>query len=1538
MGEDNKLHVLFSPSFLNDIEELGNSVTISEYYVEDLRTEITNVVELLEDNITISYNRKPGNLTGFWDSDNNTLRVHLTLPSGVYSNSTTRDGKTLNILSHNLLNINNGEGLVRVFRFKYGKDLKTAFIVINDLVGRNLKPIECNQDRILINVKFPDTTKANIKAGRIEKDTKFLEGYGVFRGDNIFFASSYETLASRKSSIEYLNYTTTETTIQKKEVPYISNSGAGIYRRDSVRIYTGVSIYCSGLLKNIQPHTRPKLDKLGGVLRIYGDIKYLDYEIRGTEFIYIGEGTESIDGIPDVELILTEHELGLLDVSIVDKFYVKYGIYEGQSDPSVLIKAGIYFYNPITKNIEYIESKNIRLTQEEEVIPQWEIIYRSTEYTEPTSGEYIPVYLFPWELGYSHTFTIRTTLPDINIEQDFYMEYEDPVLQELFDYTIERIDSGLYPIVDYKVKLISKTSNLESKWLPIINNESIIKISTLILREYEYSESFYFVQGPKVQEIELHDSNDNNITEIILDANQTNAIYYPVAPEAREPEEIGERNTWVVLEVDNRVEPQETTGALNPNNPDNLENKLILDILAQSNGIVQTDIGKIVLGRVKESESGNVDGWRNIVSMGRVTIPITKRGSIESIRSEESIILEEINLYKIRVTSNGPFACWMNESDEYCFFNPDTDLPTYENHFYSRRYDPVDGCDVYIALYNTVRLNEEPIEVNKILFTVINEEPDWRSGERPECFNDQSNLAKCAVFIKAPENPEVSYINPADMYVFLDSNSKEIRFRSIETPSVDRLQTLENELQHSYYTYDIAFNSQPIPVYTTLDDYKYHKHEVQNLTDPFGYYPISPSYIYIVHSTNYTDSYCIFWLFMKAKEPSFYRTDFNGNTIFVDPNFNGAENENKKIIIIRSRYEIETADIVASLSVSGSFVINTISHTILESSNDYRHQYSIVLEFLLPNTGYQRTLGTLVITSRIYKLVTFNSSSNFILPSYTLTQGDIDRIVPPSIMRIPIVQLGSSGGDEGGIEVIGDREPVGISPGGETRNFIIRTELEIENPILDLDQDSEGFCTFSRISTEGFSFTVPSRSNTYNPEIPSDQHNYTDYSEPREIRFSLLINPVDINYQPYSEQFYFVQPGISNGLMYASPGGTPRLYLGDTEIIENVSYNTTELNVFLGVFNIENQIQEGDKGQTSNIKINTGYRILTSNATYTNQRWTPTVNLSFPENTTGMTVDRVFIITAGGNKITLTVKQLSASGNIICKDNAYFLSHGECIETEDYGNNMGFFTFDTDIDIKNLSLRIPESLLAEPYSFIYIGASPFGDGYTRYKAQIRLKPNLSNSVIKKQIFSFIRNGESIRNVYINQGYYCLTLYYPESISDGVYSGGTIGSSIHPIIVPSRDNLKYGTTRKLFEVALNRGEFNPETGRLNEETIDILNESVIRFPTINSFTWTTEIMLQSSRNSTEDLNLDLTAEITRDFLDSYETKLFKDSTDLTAKPFLENTYTVNPAYYESVFMIKVEASIRVEYPLTDPLRLSGRTTKHNYTIYLKKVSD
>lgn len=1546
MGDSKQLYVIFDSDFLHDLEVLGNTMEISYYYLEDVRTSISNPNVLLDFHYGVDrYNNdQPLDVYGYWDQDKKELKVHLGLGKYTYSNlvrSTSDDGdpEFFEYDYKDNSGVHEGDRLVRVIRFTYNGDPeKTAFILTSDIKhvsasSIRLEPIRCDQDKLIITIEFPDTTQANVKARKIEKDTEFLEGPGNARGFNIFRATGEENPSTRESAFKYMG--SREIGILKKDLPYISDSGKLVYRKDRVRIYTSIKIFCPGLLQNIRPKTRASLNRNGGILRIYGTLEYLEYESKGTELIYIGTGSEALEGLPDYELILTEHVGGLKDPKIENKFYIRYGKYEEQTDPSVLVKARVEFWNPFEKIVETIESENIRLTQEENVISQWEVIYRSSEYTEDS----IPVYMFPYTAGYQHTFTIQTTFPDLRIEDDFEIEYSNPILQTYFKLEIERIPSRTYPITDYKVTLVSLLDNVDPfLWLPIINGESKLLLTTVRLKDYDYTESFYYVQSPKSDSLELQDINNNVINEIVLEHNQDRAEVYPVASNTRTPEEIGPKNAWKILDYNHEVLSfDEESGLLNTS--ENLVHRLVINSSDVPQSVEDLDLGKIIIGRIKESESGNnFTDWRSLVGLYTLTIPVSKRGIIGDLSTTDSILLEEIGLYPIHVVSNGPFACWMEESDDYCFFDPRTNSLTNSNYYYSSSFNRLEGVDVYLALHNTTILDTEPYEDNKIIFSVVEREPDW------ENFEPTGDIGTCKVYRKAINEPRLNYVDPLDYYVFLDQNTTtSIKLRSSETPVADNLQVLGNSYndQHQQYYNNITLVDTLKPVFSVIDNYRYH---IQNINNPYpanDYYPISPCCIYNAHLYNYPDINLPFYLFRKALGPSFYRTDsISSDIIYVDSNTGVAA------FAIKSRYEIDIeSDISTILNYEGAFDIQRVDHTILES-NDYKHQYVIKLNIRVQNTGGQRPLGDILIVSRIYNLINIISSEYVELPYLDLTQDDIDRIVPPATMKLSIIQRSVGGENQEGIDVVGNRGGT-ISNLGESRRFKIFSDVPIDEPNF-TNIVGSGFEIIDR-SVEGFTLKVSSIVDGYESITPNDSDSYISYTERKNFSFDLVIQPLgsgdDPNLTSYVESFIFKQNGISKGLVFAAPDNIPKLYLGTNSLSYIVDSRTTYLNIFLGVFNIDSRIDDGARGVMQGIRIDTqnSFVILPGDCEYQTTSWNPTVRLEFPQNLSARVIDRVFTITyADGSmthKIVFTVKQMSGEGNIVCNDNAYFLSHGECIEHGADTNNyedIGFFTFETDLDIRTLSLDIPENLY-ESYSFLNTGTpSERGGNYKTYKAQIKLKPNLSNSIIKNQIFSFLKNGERIRNVYINQGYYSLLLCKPGYTNVGVYSGGTLGDTNNLIDVPTRDNNTIGT-RKLFYIVLNRQEPIPETGTYTERE-EVIFPDITNLLYVSSYTWAKLGPTLINKDNSSD-NRTATNSSSGTYLVEYRSEVCPDLTDSGGYPYLENKYIVNTRYYTTEIPIKVELSILANYPTSDPLFwLYRKTTEHTYTIYLLKTAD
>lgn len=1585
---DNTLQVIFAQDFLNDIETLGNSVIVSDYLLEDLRVDIENIDQIMDPSYLYPYGQSKPTI-GLWDEDRKELKLNIPLPSrfGLFSYKVLDEEngndpeifEIENVGAHGEYNNDIGD-LIRAIKFFYkdreseSNEDKVAFIVTGNIevsAGQTyIHPIRCDQDKILITVEFPETTRANIQTSKIEKDTKFLESASIFRGVNIFNTYDNETIATRDSAYKYLYNITSQVDISKKDTAYVGCDGRGVCRRNIFRVYTDSSIYCSNLITSIIPKTRASLNLDGGKIKIFGTVKYLEYEAIDNEFVLVGSGVDSINGIPNSTLKLEQHMNGLADVSIVNVndgednvvvidddvfnggvsggFYVSYGRYNGQDDPSVIVKSRIEFWNPIKQSEDYIESEGIKLTQETDVISQWEIINRSTQYTEIYGNVQRYVYLFPWEFGYRHTFTIRTTIPDIRVDRDFVIDLAE--LSSYFGISIEELNSEDSVVSYYEVSITSRTNNLDpDKWLPIVNGESSLIPVSVSLSGYDYSETFYLVQGPKLPPIELHNTNNNNLERIKLYADQNTFTCYPVAQETSESDNIGERNYWKILSYDPIFGFEEGFGKLNPNNVENLDHSLVLNLQRSSSSTPEQDLivdyylGSFTIGRIRESECDsnfNDLGWRGAIGLSTLNMQVVRHGvgGKISLVFSDIVLNRGINLYLIKVISNGPFACWMEKSDDYCFFDPETNQPTYNNYFYSSRSSGNDATPIYLALHNETTLEENPFEDNIIYFTVIPEEPDWGDGtSMPDCFNNDNpeNLATCTVYRQKPAENLV-YLNPRDKYVFIDSSEDYyIKYKSVETPVPEEITVLErygNNNNSAYYNTPTQISiGSPNPIYNTQEGYEYHEQQIRTVTNSTNLYPISPYCEYKVHSYNYPDIFCPFYIFNKGLDPGIYRSSpaAGSNVVLLGPD-SSLESDGVRYIEIRSRYEIPSEEFVKEFNIPDSFDIRVDSRILSEP--DYKYQYSIRVRLTdgLDNTGGQRQLGVLSITSRIYSLINFTSSD--VLPYIELNQSDIDSVVHPAEMIITVLQSSGDGSEPHEIIITGDRGAY-IPNSGGTRSFRINSSVLIDNPSI---SDIVG-CSISEVNAYGFNLSVPSLTRDYTPVAPSETDSYINYSQQNQISFNLLVNPVDSsNYRCYSESFTFMQSGLDSGLIFATPSSDkPRLYLGQYSHIERIGSGVTSLNILLGVFSIKNRISFWDRGTTRDITIETNnpntYTIINEYCYYVDDSWIPNIVLRFPENNTGSSIDRVFTIKYNDssgfpNKITIIARQEPGiiGDSIICSDNAYFLSSGDCIETDNYEDNLGFFTFDTNIDINSLSLRIPQQLY-ESYSFIDVGPSVYG-GYRTYKAQIKLKPNLSNSTIGNQIFSFIRNGESIRNVYINQGFYCLDICYPGEIDLGIYNGQSMGSVENPIEVPSRNNTEIGD-RKIFKLLLKRSEPIPSSGDFTDETIDF---SDLPFPAIDVYYWT---IIDPSNYLSRYESIDR-------YLNNYSTTLIQSDTSINPVyfPFLENIYTVYSTYYTKEILIKINLSIRIGYPYDDPLYTYKKETLHSYTMYLRKINE
>lgn len=1553
------MNVVFNSDFLDDIKKLGNSVKLTKYYLEDY-TKSGGIGHTLKDIIEISngYSAKTlygqGNnddtfVRGIWDKDRKEFITHFSLPDSIIANVVRYNESTEEPeeLEYEVIvdGEKDGRGLIRIIRYVYSinNGYKTAFLLTGDIGGsiRNytIDPIRINQDRDIIIISFPEDTKANILPYTIEDDTKFLEGFGIEPGINIFLNSEEENLVSRDSFYKYLRVYTGD--LQNFQIPYIDSSGKEIKRNYIYRDYKKLNIDCAGLFKYTTPNTKPGLSHDGGVLNIYGTAEFDEYVLLGDELKYLGKGTEPINNIPNVDIEFSgngELKDVRLDTEIireeaysaeteVNKFRVSYGRYEGQEDPSKLVNFKLNFYDPILNITKEVKSKKIKITQLDTVLSEWEIFDRTTRYFE----DEVPVYMFPWQSGSEHSFKIRTTLSNLSMI-DFSMEYENEILNDLFKYDIQFTrDNRNYPYYIYTITLINKTDNEDlERWLPILNGNSTLLLATLKLNGYEdYQESFYMVQSPKADNIELHENPNNSNVEIIdFATDEIERTYYPVAIEARTDEEIGIRNTWKVFSNDEDVVVSPNNGKLNPNNIEELTRELKVIIERQPQTIEPLIFNDLVIERIRENEVNmNLEeaNWRNIISLSKISIPVRKDGIKTDLIIPDELVFEEINLYRVNISSNGPVACYLNYEEgfdnKFTFFDPYSNQITGNNYFYNR--DP--EMPLYIALTNLDTTIEDLIVVGNLEVVIAEEEPNWING-RPDCFD--SDEAKRCILYQGKHEKIVDYVSGDNGYIFLDSyTSKPVRYISTRTP--ERTLTHLTHLLEEYRPLNniIIERRDPIIEMNLEDRYLDHLDLLQNPNNLTGFYPISPSAIFTAAQSYYNVSKN-FFVFRKALGPDFYSNDTSYDRIIYLPAT--VESSANKHITIQSRYHIENEDFITR-PYDENIPFSTLHSEEVLSERDFKYKYSITIAALSDNTEGQRTLGTLTITSRIYKenFINVNTANSYGIPYYNFSQDEVDRIVPPRTLNITVIQLGT-GTNNGEIELIGNRD-LYIDVRGENREFKVISNIQTQEPnIANIIN-----CSINNLTTEGFIVSVPSIYDLFNPCPPDDPYAYVDISRERNISADVRISPVDPNYDDYEETLSFIQPAIDTGIIYSSSESESKLFIGDKNyrIVETVSSSENSFLSFLGLFSTANIISSGDAGTlteleiVSNDKENNSYVVLNEKVYwYDTGNNKENIKFTFPINNTDKTIERTYTITykVRGvviHKITLVIEHQSASGYFKCDNNMYVLSHGECLNKDE--NDLGWFDFETNIPKQQLSISLSSDLLDQ---VPVIQEKSSG----KYKVSIKLKPNLTEDK-RTIILNFMREGkEVIKSVIVSQGYYCTKLFYPDS-NNYVINNGSIGNTSNYIDTPTRNETQYGT-RKSFIVEITRSEPNYE-GRWSYDS-NLASAVEIK---VSNYVWSLLSVSSNQGSSQEDEENSRgniggeTEKATSNYFTSYSSVIINSRI-----PYLENQYNVNNLYYGHEIKNKITVTLSIGYPDDDILY--GYSINPVFNIYQNKLGE
>jgi hypothetical protein len=371
---------------------------------------------------------------------------------------------------------------------------------------------------------------------------------------------------------------------------------------------------------------------------------------------------------------------------------------------------------------------------------------------------------------------------------------------------------------------------------------------------------------------------------------------------------------------------------------------------------------------------------------------------------------------------------------------------------------------------------------------------------------------------------------------------------------------------------------------------------------------------------------------------------------------------------------------------------------------------------------------------------------------------------------------------------------------------------------------------------------------------------------------------------------------------------------------------------FLGLFSINNVISNGTSGTLTNIEITSNssensYVILNEKVYWNEESCKENIKFTFPINNTGKTIERVYTIFYKVNniivhKITLVIEQQSISGSFRCSNNMYVLSHGECLNKEE--NDLGWFDFETNIPIRELSISLSQNLLDQTPIFQEKSSG-------KYQVSIKLKPNLTEDK-KTIILNFIRNGRDIiKSITVSQGYYCAKLYYPNS-NNYIINNESIGSTSNYIDTPTRNEVQYGI-KKIFIINLIRCEPTID-GRWNYESelSSLVNIKV------SNYTWTFLGIDKNENNGSDDNsnNNDISSagnkdRITNNYFDSYSSVIINSKT-----PYLENRYNVNRLYYGYGIKNKITVTLSINYPEND--LLEGYYIEPVFNIFQNKLGE
>lgn len=1449
------MKVIFEKKFKELIKNISSNIEITRYSIVTNHSSIDQLSDLMDIfYVNSDILRVEDELQSIWDEESKELRLSIII----------KDSEKL---------LENKYCFIYCFYKSPGKEEKIAFILTGDFTIDdesgvcNFPELDLNSRKNLINVKFPKDSIANIYTKK-DEDTEFLEGLGISRGINLFSIDTEieipEELVTKRSYQKYLrNYISSGPGL---EFPYLNKNGEKILleylkfsKVTNLNIRTENSISSGGILID------NTLNPLGGEVNLLGTYTFTEYELIDDILTKTLEEERDLVSLNKYELVIV-NDKGL-KFTLDDNFVIKY---EENKDPNNVTYADIqlkyYFFDPKTGELITTQSDILRLSQGE-AEPDW-VIDSDTPFMELDKR----LYLFTEKKGEIQYFTINTNI-ELG-EGDVKLELEEG-LGDFFNITYEILENKTSSRV--KIETVQENES-EELWNPVIDGESKLLSCKVSIRTRE--EVFYCVQSPMIvdgiesyrkrldnleQIFEINFSNDNTSLEIYL-------------------KEVGEneKNYWELGFKDKRILLSSDSGELNSEDlwetGENLKS-LVVYTEDKVEGIKNILYNPVLFCRV-ENEETDLSNWRDVLTLGKLCLPIQLIGDTPKLEIQESeLILDRFGVYKFYVKSNCRFKVTIKSGETTLVSNRFGFFDTDKNELINSEFSLSNGVPVYIKtlIADYLGNDESNIELDTIYVETIDGSPKIEKTLR--------------VFQKQLE-PELSKVSPTERYLFLDDSQGSIKYRCNKSISIKNSNPELNITESVKLTKidDVnrgyIFGELKLTYEDVINQYYPARYLGKLEILPAGYFKEGLFLDYLI--------------FQKGEDPKI-TLNLDNNTVYLT-----YEKDNYIDITFHSVYNISEKDIEVRFPEGEDIAF---LYNLYENGNN---NYGIRIRAIEENTSLSnKYLGTITITSRI-NVVDFVNGGDI-----SFTQEEVDNIAGVSIKEINLYQLSR---DVKVPELVGDISD--ILPGGEFRIFNIKNpegyDVIIVNP--DTKVITEYVPQYNRIDATFLSIL----SNTDYKPIPLTE-DYTKYSINRYVEFSVTMSDTTED-KVFVDWAKLKQLGYKEGILYSSKTNSGTILLGPNEknkIYETINYIDNSIFLFVGLFGIETEIKPGDIGKR--IFIEQVDDLLDNQGIIINQepQWNGDfetsigqIEIILPINEKNIDITRIFKVSVKDSMeevheamiYVMQKKKIFELYTNLPSSPIPYHSSGYCIR---YGNlDLGLLEDGLETNIPQEDIKIVSDNNEDFEYEVTFKEDGNRVDFNRYIITSKIGKNQNPVLVE----DYIRIGYYDENLgqdnwlwvgRIAQGYSTVRLIDQKGII--IPFGETVGSLSNPYRVPSRGSGNSLKDRKLFKVNPVQNEVNNSGKLRGEVTIDKFNCRIL------DYIWTTD-----SGNASDIFDDFRTEYITSD--NEYET------------PYIENFYITNSDFIRKKIGLGIIAELEID--CTD----IGESIKDfDFIFYLEKVA-